>query len=114
MAGACESGDEPSGFIKCWELLDQLKISWLLTKGSAVLIYVLVHLTGTNNLFIAYSTRPASSFKHIRLADMLVEFGTFCTFYGTRNSAKLYVGVASSHPRDGCLRSHGRSHFNSQ
>ena len=40
MAGACESGDELSGFTKCWELLDQLRTSWLLTKDSAPWSYL--------------------------------------------------------------------------
>ena len=35
MAGACEYGEEPSGFIKCWEFLDWLKIGYLLKKNCA-------------------------------------------------------------------------------
>ena len=30
VAGFCESGDEPSGFIKCGEFLDQLKTGQIL------------------------------------------------------------------------------------
>ena len=35
VAGACECGNELSGFIKCGEFLDQLKTNWLLKKDSA-------------------------------------------------------------------------------
>jgi hypothetical protein len=44
VAGACESGDEPSGFIKCWEFIDQLRTSWLLTKDCAVWVCLFVCL----------------------------------------------------------------------
>jgi hypothetical protein len=32
VAGACECGDGPSGFIKCGEFLNELKTCWLLRK----------------------------------------------------------------------------------
>ena len=35
VAGTCECGDEPSGFIKCGEFLDQLRTGQLLKKDSA-------------------------------------------------------------------------------
>ena len=35
MADACECGNEPSGFVKCGEFLDQLQTSQLLKKDSA-------------------------------------------------------------------------------
>jgi hypothetical protein len=35
MEGSCEHGNEPSGFIKCWEILQWLSDWWLLKKGSA-------------------------------------------------------------------------------
>jgi len=31
----CECGDEPTGFKKCGELLEQLKDCWLFNKGRA-------------------------------------------------------------------------------
>jgi hypothetical protein len=34
MAGSCE-GNENSGSIKCWEIVEQLSTWWLLTKESA-------------------------------------------------------------------------------
>jgi hypothetical protein len=33
--GSCEHGNEPSGFIKCWEVLEWLHNWQLLKKGSA-------------------------------------------------------------------------------
>ena len=35
MADACECGNEPSGSVKCGELLDWLQTSWLLKRDSA-------------------------------------------------------------------------------
>ena len=35
MAGTCDFGNEPSGSIKCGEVLDQVKTGQLLKKGSA-------------------------------------------------------------------------------
>jgi hypothetical protein len=35
MAGSCECGNEPSGFIKCGEYLDSLRTGKLLKKDSA-------------------------------------------------------------------------------
>ena len=35
MAGTCECGNEPSGFMKSGEFLDWLKTGWLLKKDSA-------------------------------------------------------------------------------
>jgi hypothetical protein len=32
VKGSCEHGDEPSGSIKCWEILEQLSDCWLLMK----------------------------------------------------------------------------------
>jgi hypothetical protein len=34
LEGSCEHGDEPSGSIKCWEVLEWLHNCWLLKKGS--------------------------------------------------------------------------------
>jgi hypothetical protein len=34
VAGSCEHGNEPSGSIKCWEILGQLSNQWLLKKDS--------------------------------------------------------------------------------
>jgi hypothetical protein len=36
--GSCEHGDEPSGSIKCWEVLEWLYNWRLLKKGSALLV----------------------------------------------------------------------------
>jgi hypothetical protein len=33
--GYCEHGNEPSGTIKCWEVLEKLPIKQILKKGSA-------------------------------------------------------------------------------
>jgi hypothetical protein len=33
--GSCENGIKPSGSIKCWEVLEQLRVWRLLKKGSA-------------------------------------------------------------------------------
>jgi hypothetical protein len=35
LEGSCEHGNEPSGSIKCWEVLEKLHNLWLLKKGSA-------------------------------------------------------------------------------
>ena len=35
VAGTCECGDEPSGYIECGEFLDQLKTAQLLKKDCA-------------------------------------------------------------------------------
>jgi hypothetical protein len=35
VEGSGEHGNEPSGSIKCWEVLEQLHNWWLLKKGSA-------------------------------------------------------------------------------
>jgi hypothetical protein len=35
VEGVCERGNEPSGSIKCWEVLEQLHNWQLLKKGSA-------------------------------------------------------------------------------
>jgi hypothetical protein len=35
VEGSCEHGIEPSGSIKCWEVLERLHNWWLLEKGSA-------------------------------------------------------------------------------
>jgi hypothetical protein len=35
VEGSCEHGNEPSGSIKCWEVLERLHNSQLLKKGSA-------------------------------------------------------------------------------
>jgi hypothetical protein len=35
LEGSCEHGDEPSGSIKCWEVLEWLHNWWLLKKDSA-------------------------------------------------------------------------------
>ena len=37
VADACECGNEPSGYVKCGEFLDQLQTSQLLKKDSAPL-----------------------------------------------------------------------------
>jgi hypothetical protein len=34
VEGSCEHGNEPSGSIKCWEVLEWLHNWWLLKKGS--------------------------------------------------------------------------------
>ena len=36
MAGGSEYGNEPSGSIKCGEILDWLRTGWLLKKDSVV------------------------------------------------------------------------------
>jgi hypothetical protein len=35
VEGSCEHGIEPSGSIKCWEVLEGLHNWWLLKKGSS-------------------------------------------------------------------------------
>jgi hypothetical protein len=35
LRGSCEHGNEPSGSIKCWEVLEQLHNWQLFKKGSA-------------------------------------------------------------------------------
>jgi hypothetical protein len=35
MEGLCEHGNEPSGSIKCWEIVEWLSNWWLLKEGSA-------------------------------------------------------------------------------
>jgi hypothetical protein len=35
VAGSCERGDEPSGFIKCGGLLEYLRVCLLFRKDSA-------------------------------------------------------------------------------
>jgi hypothetical protein len=42
VADFCEHGNEPSGSIKCWEFLDQLRHCYLLKKDAAVWIGWLV------------------------------------------------------------------------
>jgi hypothetical protein len=37
VKGSCEHGNEPTGSIKCWEVLEWLLNWWLLKKGSAPL-----------------------------------------------------------------------------
>jgi hypothetical protein len=34
VEGSCEHGNEPSGSIKCWEILKKLSDWWLLKKDS--------------------------------------------------------------------------------
>jgi len=36
VAGTCECGNEPSGFIKCVDFLDWLRTSQLIKKDSAI------------------------------------------------------------------------------
>jgi hypothetical protein len=38
VEGSCEHGNEPSGCIKCWEVLEYLHNWQLLKKGSAPLV----------------------------------------------------------------------------
>jgi hypothetical protein len=35
MAGSCEHGNEPIGFIKSWEVIEEMCNWWLLMKVSA-------------------------------------------------------------------------------
>jgi hypothetical protein len=35
VEGSCQHGNELSGSVKCWEVLEQLSDWWLLKKGSA-------------------------------------------------------------------------------
>jgi hypothetical protein len=35
VEGSCEDGNEPSGSLKCWEVLEELHNWWLIKKGSA-------------------------------------------------------------------------------
>ena len=35
VVDTCECGNEPSGYIKCWEFLDWFKSGWLLKKDCA-------------------------------------------------------------------------------
>jgi hypothetical protein len=39
--GSCEHSNEPSGSIKCWEILEQLHNWQLLKEGSAPLVNVI-------------------------------------------------------------------------
>jgi hypothetical protein len=41
MASPCKHGNEPSGSVKCWEILEELTRSWLLKKDSAPRSYVI-------------------------------------------------------------------------
>jgi hypothetical protein len=36
VAGPCERGNDPSGSVNCWEILEQLSDVQLLKKGSGV------------------------------------------------------------------------------
>jgi hypothetical protein len=36
VEGSCEHGNEPSGSLKCWEILEYLENWRLLKKGSAL------------------------------------------------------------------------------
>jgi hypothetical protein len=40
MAGCCENGNELSGSVKCWEILEQLRVWQLLKKDTALRCYV--------------------------------------------------------------------------
>jgi hypothetical protein len=120
VAGACESADEFSGFTKCWELLDQLRTSWLLTKDSApwsylFFIHSVIHSFNCNKITsLLLTSRDPPQVSNIYVwPTYWLSLGHFAFFYGTRNSAELYVGVTGLHPRDGCLHSHGRANFNS-
>jgi hypothetical protein len=45
VEGSCGHDDEPSGSIKCWEVLEWLHSRQLLKKGSVFKYIVLVHCT---------------------------------------------------------------------
>jgi hypothetical protein len=34
VEGSCEHGNDSSGSIKCWEILEEMRNWWLLKKGS--------------------------------------------------------------------------------
>jgi hypothetical protein len=42
VEGSCEHGNEPSGSIKCWEILEWLHNWRLLKKGSAPRVSLLI------------------------------------------------------------------------
>jgi hypothetical protein len=49
VEGSCEHGDEPSGSLKCWEILEQLHNWRLLKKGSAPQV---------SKIFLQFQLRP--------------------------------------------------------
>jgi hypothetical protein len=57
VEGFCEHGIEPSGSIKCWEVLEELHNLRLLKKGSAPLVFKLELMT----LFVTEDYRRTAS-----------------------------------------------------
>jgi hypothetical protein len=44
VEGVCECGNEPSGFLRCGEFLDQLRSCYILKKDSAVWSKLVIYL----------------------------------------------------------------------
>jgi hypothetical protein len=49
VEGSCEHGNELSGTIKCWEILERLRNWWLLKKGSAPLSELVIYGKGCDS-----------------------------------------------------------------
>jgi hypothetical protein len=43
VQGSCEHGNEPSGYIKCWEIFELLSNCWLLQNVSALWSYSVMY-----------------------------------------------------------------------
>jgi hypothetical protein len=53
VESSCEHGDEPSGYIKCWETIEQLHNCWPLKLHSAPQSYLFIYLF-ILSLFLIY------------------------------------------------------------
>jgi hypothetical protein len=84
VEGSREHGNEPSGFIKCWEVLERLHNWWLLKKDSAPKVseYYLVLLkpcclecfdSKSFKMAFMYDARPANL-----LLSMLAQHAAIC------------------------------------
>jgi hypothetical protein len=40
LTGCCEHGNEPTGSIKCWEILEEVRDWWLLKKHLSLVSYL--------------------------------------------------------------------------
>jgi hypothetical protein len=58
--GSCEDGNEPSGSIKCWEILERLSSWRLLKKNPAPYCLLFVNFVSNRNLLASLTTQPAS------------------------------------------------------
>jgi hypothetical protein len=97
VEGYCEHINEPSGSIKCWEILEWLSDGRLLKKESAPWIWLVGWFSETRYNRFENEGNKTVSFEHLSCAPVF--FYSYSVFVliasGIRRSKRIYNGEAS-------------------